>query len=60
MKKLLFIFMGVLTFSTIGCSNGSTQSNTKIDSTSVDSDSIVNDTVDTLTTAQYDSIMANC
>ena len=60
MKKLLFIFMSVLTFSTLGCSNGSTKSHTKIDSTSVDSDSIVNNTVDTLTTAQYDSIMANC
>lgn len=60
MRKLLFIFMSVLTFSTFGCSNRSTQSSTKIDSTNVDSDSIVNDTVDTLTTAQYDSIMANC
>lgn len=57
MRKLLFIFMGVLTFSTFSCSNRSTQSSTKV---SVDSDSIVNDTVDTLTTAQYDSIMANC
>lgn len=60
MRKLLFIFMSVLTFSTFGCSNNSTKSTTEIDSTSVDSDSIVNDTVDTLTTAQYDSIMANC
>lgn len=57
MRKLLFIFMSVLTFSTFSCSNRSTQSSTKV---SVDSDSIVNDTVDTLTTAQYDSIMANC
>ena len=57
MRKLLFIFMSVLTFSTFSCSNRSAQSNTKV---SVDSDSIVNDTVDTLTTAQYDSIMANC
>ena len=57
MKKLLFIFMSVLTFSTFSCSNRSTQSSTKV---SVDSDSIINDTVDTLTTAQYDSIMANC
>ena len=56
MRKLLFIFMSVLTFSTFSCSNRSTQSSTKV---SVDSDSIVNDTVDTLTTAQYDSIMAN-
>ena len=59
MKKLLFIFMSVLTFSTFSCSNGSTKSNTKVDSISVDSDSVVNDTVDTLTTAQYDSIMVN-
>ena len=57
MRKLLFIFMSVLTFSTVSCSNRSTQSSTKV---SIDSDSIVNDTVDTLTTAQYDSIMANC
>ena len=57
MRKLLFIFMSVLTFSTFSCSNRSTQSSTKV---SVDSDSIVNDIVDTLTTAQYDSIMANC
>ena len=57
MRKLLFIFMSVLTFSMFSCSNRSAQSSTKV---SVDSDSIVNDTVDTLTTAQYDSIMANC
>lgn len=57
MRKLLFIFMSVLTFSTFSCSNRSAQSSTKV---SVDSDSIINDTVDTLTTAQYDSIMANC
>ena len=57
MRKLLFIFMSVLTFSTFSCSHRSAQSSTKV---SVDSDSIVNDTVDTLTTAQYDSIMANC
>ena len=57
MRKLLFIFMSVLTCSMFSCSNRSTQSSTKV---SVDSDSIVNDTVDTLTTAQYDSIMANC
>lgn len=59
MKKLLFVFMSVLTFSTFSCSNGSVKSNTEADSISIDSDSVVNDTVDTLTTAQYDSVIVN-
>ena len=56
MKKLLFIFMGVLTFSIIGCTNGSTKSSKTDDSTVVDTAAV--DTVDTITTAQYDSVMA--
>lgn len=57
MKKLLFIFMSVLTFSIIGCTNGSTKSSKTDDSTVVDTAAV--DTVDTITTtAQYDSIMA--
>ena len=56
MKKLLFIFMSVLTFSIIGCTNGSTKSSKTDDSTVVDTAAV--DTVDTITTAHYDSIMA--
>ena len=57
MKKLLFIFMSVLTFSIIGCTNGSTKSSKTHHSTAVDTAAV--DTVDTITTtAQYDSIMA--
>ena len=56
MKKLLFIFMSVFTFSIIGCTNGSTKSSKTNDSTVVDTAAV--DTVDTITTAQYDSIMA--
>ena len=57
MKKLLFIFMSVFTFSIIGCTNGSTKSSKTDDSTVVDTATV--DTVDTITTtAQYDSIMA--
>ena len=57
MKKLLFIFMSVLTFSIIGCTNGSTKSSKTDDSTVVDTATV--DTVDTITTtAHYDSIMA--
>ena len=56
MKKLLFIFMSVLTFSIIGCTNGSTKSSKTDDSTVVDTAAV--DTVDTVTTAQHDSIMA--
>lgn len=56
MKKLLFIFMSVLTFSIIGCTNGSTKSSKTDDSTVVDTAAV--DTTDTITTAQYDSIMA--
>lgn len=62
MKKLLFIFMSVLTFSTIGCINGSTKSSKVNDSTAVDSavvDTVASDTTDSITTIQYDSIMAN-
>ena len=56
MKKLLFIFMSVLTFSIIGCTNGSTKSSKTDDSTVVDTAAV--DTIDTINTAQYDSIMA--
>lgn len=56
MKKLLFIFMSVLTFSIIGCTNGSTKSSKTDDSTVVDTAAV--DTVDTINTAQYDSVMA--
>ena len=56
MKKLLFIFMSVFTFSIISCTNGSTKSSKTDDSTVVDTAAV--DTVDTITTAQYDSIMA--
>lgn len=57
MKKLLFIFMSVFTFSIIGCTNGSTKSSKTDDSTVIDTAAV--DTVDTITTtAQYDSIMA--
>lgn len=56
MKKLLFIFMSVFTFSIIGCTNGSTKSSKTDDSTVVDTAAV--DTVDTITTAQYDSVMA--
>lgn len=56
MKKLLFIFMSVLTFSIIGCTNGSTKSSKTDDSTIVDTAAV--DTVDTITIAQHDSIMA--
>lgn len=56
MKKLLFIFMSVLTFSIIGCTNGSTKSSKTDDSTVVDTAAV--DTVDTITTAPHDSIMA--
>ena len=47
MKKLLFIFMSVLTFGMIGCTNGSTKSSEVNDSTAVDSvvaDSVKSDT----------------
>ena len=56
MKKLLFIFISVFTFSIIGCTNGSTKNSKTDDSTVVDTAAV--DTVDTITTAQYDSIMA--
>lgn len=59
MKKLLFVFMSVLTFSTFSCSNGNTTKSTVNDSTVVDTDSVVTDSIDTLTAAQYDSIMVN-
>ena len=69
MKKRLFIFMSVLTFSTIGCTNGSTKSSEVNDSTVVDTvvvdsvksdtDTVASDTVDILTTAKYNSIMVN-
>lgn len=48
--------MSVFTFSIIGCTNGSTKSSKTDDSTVVDTAAV--DTVDTITTAQYDSIMA--
>lgn len=52
MRKFLFIFLSVLTFSLFSCGNGSTKSTSVKDSV----DSVADSTVDSIATDSVDSV----